>query len=82
MNSHCLSGQVRPCAPQLRKPQSAIAFRAASHAQTHHAARKDTPELLDPCAAALDQYNQNDDNQHAGNNPNDCGTIHVDSSFP
>jgi len=37
--------------------------------------------LLDPCAATLDQYNQNDDNQHTGNNPNNRGTIHVKSSF-
>lgn len=40
------------------------------------------PALLDPCAASLDQYNQNDENQHTGNNPDDHGSIHIDSSFP
>jgi hypothetical protein len=37
--------------------------------------------LLDPCAAALDQNNQNDDNQHTGNDPNDHSIVHVNSSF-
>jgi hypothetical protein len=38
-------------------------------------------ELLDPSAAALDQNSQNDDNQHSGNNPNDRGSVHLNSSF-
>jgi hypothetical protein len=37
--------------------------------------------LLNLCAAALNQYGQNDDNQHTGNNPNDQGTVHNNSSF-
>jgi hypothetical protein len=36
--------------------------------------------LLDPRAATLDQNDQDDD-KHAGNNPNDRGAVHVDSSF-
>jgi hypothetical protein len=38
-------------------------------------------ELLDPCAAALDQDNQNDNDEYSCNNPNDRGGIHIDSSF-
>jgi hypothetical protein len=37
--------------------------------------------LFDPSAAALDQNSQNDDNQHSGNNPNDHGSVHLNSSF-
>jgi hypothetical protein len=37
--------------------------------------------LLDPRAAALDQYDEHDDKQNAGNNPNDRDTVHFDSSF-
>jgi hypothetical protein len=35
--------------------------------------------LLNPCAAALDQDDKHNDKQHAGNNPNNCGTVHVNS---
>ena len=31
------------------------------------------PTLLGPRTATLDQNNQNDDNQHTGNNPDNCG---------
>jgi hypothetical protein len=38
--------------------------------------------LLDLRAAALDQNDQHDNSQHTGNNLNDGGTIHIQSSFP
>jgi len=38
--------------------------------------------LLGMRAATLDQDNQNDDNQHTGNNPDDRGSVHDNSSFP
>jgi hypothetical protein len=40
------------------------------------------PLLLDLGAAALNQNNQSDYDQYGGNNPDDCGSVHIDSSFP
>jgi len=37
--------------------------------------------LLDPCAAALDQDEQNYDNQYCGNNPDDQSSVHCNSFF-
>jgi hypothetical protein len=37
--------------------------------------------LLDVTAATLNQNAQNDDKQNAGNNPDEGGTVHLDSSF-
>jgi hypothetical protein len=39
------------------------------------------PSLLDPCAATLDQNNQDDDNQNTGYNPDDHCTVHENSSL-
>jgi hypothetical protein len=50
-------------------------------ASGHHVFFADNP-LLDARAAALDQDNQHDDKQHAGNNPDKCCTIHAHSPFP
>jgi hypothetical protein len=41
----------------------------------------DSVVLLHFGAAALNQYGQNNHNQHTGNNPNDQGTVHENSSF-
>jgi hypothetical protein len=54
----------------------------ASRASLCGAVKKLRPMLLGPRAATLDQDNQNDDNQHTCNNPDDCGTVHSNSSFP
>jgi hypothetical protein len=40
------------------------------------------PGLLGPCAAALDQDNENNDKQHTGNNLDNRRTTHSNSSFP
>jgi len=37
--------------------------------------------LLDVSAAALNQYDQNDRKQDAGNNPDNRDAVHIDSSF-
>jgi len=37
--------------------------------------------LLNPCATPLNQNDQHDDKEHAGNNPDNRGTVHVDSPF-
>ena len=37
--------------------------------------------LLDPCAAPLNQNDQDDDKKHAADNPDNHGTVHIDSSF-
>jgi hypothetical protein len=37
--------------------------------------------LLDPCAAALDQNDQNDHKQNTGNNPDNHGAVHFDFPF-
>jgi len=39
------------------------------------------PDLLDPRAAPLDQNDQDDDCQHAGDNLNNRGTGHDNPSF-
>jgi hypothetical protein len=52
------------------------------HARLLRAAGPPAEEkLLDPCTAALNQDNQNDNDEYTGNNPNDHGGIHIDSSF-
>jgi hypothetical protein len=38
-------------------------------------------QLLDPCAAALNQKNKHGDKQNAGNNSDDHDTVHNDSPF-
>lgn len=40
-----------------------------------------TSALLHPCATALDQNDQHDHEQHAGNNPDNRGSVHVKSPF-
>ena len=40
-----------------------------------------SPELLHPCATALDQNDQHDHEQHAGYNPDNRGSVHVKSPF-
>jgi hypothetical protein len=37
--------------------------------------------LLNPSATALDQYDQHNHKQHAGNNPDYRGSVHVKSPF-
>jgi hypothetical protein len=37
--------------------------------------------LLDPCAAALDQNDQNDHKQNSGYNPDNHGAVHFDFPF-
>jgi hypothetical protein len=39
-------------------------------------------ELLDPRAAALNQNEQHHYKQNTCNNPDDCGLVHIGSSFP
>jgi hypothetical protein len=38
-------------------------------------------QLLDPCAATLDEDDQHDDKQHSGNNPDDFRGAHFQLSF-
>jgi hypothetical protein len=43
--------------------------------------RLDEPVLFGPRATALNQNNENDNDQHTGNNPNNRGRTHENSSF-
>jgi hypothetical protein len=61
-------------------PVRKIVDRPAKRAFTTPPAQK--AALLDLRAAALDQNDQHDHSQHTGNNLNDEGTIHIQSSFP
>jgi hypothetical protein len=61
-------------------PARKIADRPAKRAFTTPPVQK--AALLDLRAATLDQNDQHDNNQHTGNNLNDCGTFHIQSSFP
>jgi hypothetical protein len=40
-----------------------------------------TCELLDPCAATLNQDHQNENKKYAGNNPDNCWTVHFSIPF-
>ena len=74
--------QIRatPGANMAKLPARKIVDRPAKRAFTTPPVQK--AALLDLCAAALDQNNDSDDNQHTGSNPDNHGTIHIQSSFP
>jgi hypothetical protein len=72
-----------PGTKTAKSPARETANRPAKRVQFHCAAGTQTQSaLLDPRATALDQDDHDDDKQHSSSNPNDYGTIHVDSSFP
>jgi hypothetical protein len=74
--------QIRatPGASTAKLPGSKTAARPAKRAFT--TTREQKAALLNLRAAALDQNDQHDNSQHTGNNLNDGGTIHIQSSFP
>jgi hypothetical protein len=49
--------------------------------QFHSRRVKGTTALVDLRAAALNQDDENDDKQNSGNDPDQSGAIHCDSSF-
>jgi hypothetical protein len=69
--------------PGAKTAKSPVRITADRQQSTHldgAAGTKTRSALLDPRTAPLDQNNQDDDRQHAGNNLN-SRTAHVDSSF-
>src|ERR1017187_1124324 len=71
-----LSSQWRGARP------AGISSWPAKFVQLHDATSSSVkPVLLDPCAAALNQDDQNDDEEHAGDNLDNRGTVHNNSPF-
>jgi hypothetical protein len=62
-------------------PKAAVLAGGAGLFQTSSARCYMTSALLHPCATALDQNDQHDHEQHAGNNPDYRGRVHVKSPF-
>jgi hypothetical protein len=75
-----LSKYARYRAPIWRNYQPAKLWTGQQNAPSRR--RRKKAALLDLRAAALDQNDQHGHSQHTGNNLNDEGTIHIQSSFP